>query len=99
LLAKLSDRLTCSFLTHRLRQHAGSYETGCQPSHSCQRIRRFSAATNPSSYFRCHPLRRRASLGNGMSMLDVDSYWQMIVKGSILVLAVWVDVSMRAGRR
>ena len=31
--------------------------------------------------------------------LDVDSYWQMIVKGSILVLAVWVDVSTRSGRR
>ena len=40
-----------------------------------------------------------SSLDNGMSMLDVDSYWQMIVKGSILVLAVWVDVSTRAGRR
>ena len=39
------------------------------------------------------------SLDNGMSMLDVDSYWQMIVKGSILVLAVWVDVSTRTGRR
>ncbi|MBX6493907.1 sugar ABC transporter permease [Pseudomonas syringae pv. tomato] len=39
------------------------------------------------------------SLDNGMSMLDVDSYWQMIVKGGILVLAVWVDVSTRAGRR
>jgi D-xylose transport system permease protein len=25
-------------------------------------------------------------------MLDVDSYWQMIVKGGILVLAVWIDV-------
>ena len=30
-------------------------------------------------------------------MLEVDSYWQMIVKGSILVLAVWLDVSTRAG--
>lgn len=40
-----------------------------------------------------------SSLDNGMSMLDVDSYWQMIVKGSILVLAVWVDVSTRSGRR
>ena len=39
------------------------------------------------------------SLDNGMSMLDVDSYWQMIVKGSILVLAVWVDVSTRTARR
>jgi D-xylose transport system permease protein len=33
-----------------------------------------------------------ASLDNGMSMLGVDSFWQMIVKGSILLLAVWVDV-------
>ncbi|MET3432545.1 D-xylose transport system permease protein [Herbaspirillum seropedicae] len=39
-----------------------------------------------------------ASLDNGMSMLDVGTYWQMIVKGSILVLAVWVDVSTRSGR-
>ena len=40
-----------------------------------------------------------ASLDNGMSMLDVDSYWQMIVKGLILTLAVWVDVVTRSGRR
>ncbi|MDQ7989721.1 MAG: sugar ABC transporter permease [Candidatus Dactylopiibacterium sp.] len=33
-----------------------------------------------------------ASLDNGMSMLSVESYWQMIVKGSILLLAVWLDV-------
>lgn len=33
-----------------------------------------------------------ASLDNGMSMMDVDAYWQMIVKGGILVLAVWLDV-------
>jgi D-xylose transport system permease protein len=39
-----------------------------------------------------------ASLDNGMSMLDVDTYWQMIVKGSILMLAVWVDVSTRSNR-
>ncbi|NKI68274.1 sugar ABC transporter permease [Collimonas pratensis] len=39
-----------------------------------------------------------ASLDNGMSMLDVDTYWQMIVKGGILMLAVWVDVSTRASR-
>ncbi|WP_016836649.1 sugar ABC transporter permease [Herbaspirillum lusitanum] len=39
-----------------------------------------------------------ASLDNGMSMLDVGTYWQMIVKGSILMLAVWVDVSTRSGR-
>jgi D-xylose transport system permease protein len=40
-----------------------------------------------------------ASLDNGMSMLDVDTYWQMIVKGLILTLAVWADVVTRAGRR
>lgn len=40
-----------------------------------------------------------ASLDNGMSMLDVDTYWQMIVKGLILTAAVWVDVATRSGRR
>jgi D-xylose transport system permease protein len=40
-----------------------------------------------------------ASLDNGMSMLDVDTYWQMIVKGLILTLAVWLDVVTRTGRR
>jgi D-xylose transport system permease protein len=40
-----------------------------------------------------------ASLDNGMSMLDVDTYWQMIVKGLILTLAVWVDVATRSGKR
>jgi D-xylose transport system permease protein len=40
-----------------------------------------------------------ASLDNGMSMLDVDSYWQMIVKGGILVLAVWVDVVTGSNQR
>jgi len=40
-----------------------------------------------------------ASLDNGMSMLDVDSYWQMIVKGGILVLAVWIDVVSGSNQR
>jgi len=40
-----------------------------------------------------------ASLDNGMSMLDVDAYWQMIVKGLILTLAVWLDVATRSGSR
>ena len=38
-----------------------------------------------------------ASLDNGMSMLGIDSFWQMIVKGSILLLAVWIDVVSGAG--
>lgn len=40
-----------------------------------------------------------ASLDNGMSMIDVDAYWQMIVKGLILVLAVWADVVSSGARR
>lgn len=40
-----------------------------------------------------------ASLDNGMSMLDVDAYWQMIVKGLILTLAVWLDVATRSSTR
>ena len=38
-----------------------------------------------------------ASLDNGMSMLGVDAFWQLIVKGTILLLAVWVDVVSGAG--
>ncbi|MBS1157245.1 MAG: branched-chain amino acid transport system / permease component family protein [Proteobacteria bacterium] len=40
-----------------------------------------------------------ASLDNGMSMLSVETYWQMIVKGSILLLAVWVDVLSGSSER
>ncbi len=32
-----------------------------------------------------------ALLDNGMSMLDVPTFWQYIVKGAILLLAVWFD--------
>jgi D-xylose transport system permease protein len=40
-----------------------------------------------------------ASLDNSMPMLDVDTYWQTIIKGRILTLAVWLDVATRTGRR
>ncbi|BFM47962.1 sugar ABC transporter permease [Marinomonas sp. THO17] len=36
-----------------------------------------------------------ASLDNGMSMLDVPTFWQLIVKGAILLLAVWLDVKTK----
>ena len=36
-----------------------------------------------------------ASLDNGMSMMNLEAFWQYIVKGLILVLAVWFDVSMK----
>jgi D-xylose transport system permease protein len=38
-----------------------------------------------------------ASLDNGMSMYGIEAFWQMIVKGSILLLAVWIDVVSGAG--
>lgn len=34
-----------------------------------------------------------ARLDNGMSMLSMDTFWQMIVKGVILLLAVWLDIA------
>jgi len=36
-----------------------------------------------------------ASLDNGMSLMNLDVTWQYIVKGSILLLAVWVDIATR----
>ncbi|MES2615886.1 MAG: sugar ABC transporter permease [Bdellovibrionota bacterium] len=36
-----------------------------------------------------------ASLDNGMSLLDLDITWQYVVKGGILLLAVWIDISTR----
>ncbi|MBJ7555077.1 sugar ABC transporter permease [Marinomonas spartinae] len=39
-----------------------------------------------------------SSLDNGMSMLDVPTFWQLIVKGAILLLAVWLDVKTKKAR-
>jgi len=39
-----------------------------------------------------------ASLDNGMQQMNVDTSWQMIVKGAVLVLAVWIDVATGAER-
>jgi D-xylose transport system permease protein len=36
-----------------------------------------------------------ACLDNGMSLLNMESYWQYIVKGMILVLAVWADTASK----
>nr|WP_051074282.1 sugar ABC transporter permease [Effusibacillus pohliae] len=33
-----------------------------------------------------------ASLDNGMSIMNVESFWQQITKGAILLLAVWIDI-------
>ena len=39
-----------------------------------------------------------ASLDNGMQQMNVDASWQMIVKGVVLVLAVWIDVLSGSNR-
>ena len=39
-----------------------------------------------------------ASLDNGMSMMDVPAFWQYIVKGMILLLAVWMDAITKKSR-
>ena len=36
-----------------------------------------------------------ASLDNGMSLLNTESYWQGIIKGGILVAAVTIDIVWR----
>lgn len=36
-----------------------------------------------------------ASIDNGMSMMNIGAYWQYIVKGMILILAVWVDIASK----
>src|SRR5699024_4493842 len=36
-----------------------------------------------------------ASIDNGMSMMNIDIYWQHIVKGLNLILAVWLDIASK----
>ncbi|WP_207857959.1 sugar ABC transporter permease [Lucifera butyrica] len=38
------------------------------------------------------------TMDNGMSMMNLDAYWQYIVKGIILAAAVWFDVKTKKGR-
>lgn len=38
------------------------------------------------------------TIGNGMTLLSVQSYWQMVIKGIVLILAVLIDV-MRSKKR
>ena len=39
-------------------------------------------------------------LRNGLNLLDVSAYWQAVVIGAVIVLAVWIDVvRQRLGRR
>ncbi len=40
-----------------------------------------------------------ASLDNGMSLMNLDITWQYVIKGLILLLAVWVDMAQRKATR
>jgi len=40
-----------------------------------------------------------ASLDNGMSLMNTEAFWQPILKGTILVLAVGMDMASRKGGR
>jgi ribose transport system permease protein len=37
-----------------------------------------------------------STLSNGMVMLNIPSFWQMVAKGIVLILAVYIDV-LRGG--
>jgi D-xylose transport system permease protein len=39
------------------------------------------------------------SLDNGMSIMNMESFWQYIVKGAILILAVYLDISSRRRKK
>ncbi len=39
------------------------------------------------------------SIDNGMSMMNMDAYWQFMVKGLILVAAVWFDIIMQSKKK
>lgn len=36
-----------------------------------------------------------AALDNGMSLINLENFWQFIVKGLVLVLAVWIDTASK----
>lgn len=40
-----------------------------------------------------------ASLDNGMSVMNMESFWQYIVKGGILILAVYIDIYSRQRKK
>jgi D-xylose transport system permease protein len=40
-----------------------------------------------------------ASIDNGMSMMNMEAFWQYIVKGIILVAAVWFDIYTRSRKK
>jgi D-xylose transport system permease protein len=40
-----------------------------------------------------------ASIDNGLSMMNVESFWQFIVKGLVLLFAVWIDIKTKTSKK
>ncbi|MBI3544053.1 MAG: inner-membrane translocator [Deltaproteobacteria bacterium] len=38
-------------------------------------------------------------LNNGMSLLNIEEFYQKVIKGIIIIVAVWIDVKGRSGRK
>ncbi|MBI3558416.1 MAG: inner-membrane translocator [Deltaproteobacteria bacterium] len=38
-------------------------------------------------------------LNNGMSLLNIEEFYQKVIKGLIIIVAVWIDTKGRAGKR
>ncbi len=36
-----------------------------------------------------------ASIDNGLSMMNTESFWQFVIKGLVLLLAVWLDIKTK----
>ncbi len=40
-----------------------------------------------------------AALDNGMSLINLENFWQFIVKGLVLIVAVWADMSLNNDKK
>ena len=38
-------------------------------------------------------------LNNGLNLLNINSFWQLVIKGVVILLAVYVDILKKRGKR
>jgi ribose transport system permease protein len=38
-------------------------------------------------------------LNNGLNLLNINSFWQLVVKGAVILLAVYVDILKKRGKQ
>ena len=46
---------------------------------------------HPLGLFHSHKLAPRCIISNGLNLIGLSSFWQLVVKGLIIVLAVIID--------